>query len=220
LQGKQKAKKGILPGIIAAGAVILLFFLIFGLSKWHHFLIAGLLALLAGWVVGVMAQGLDTSQTAPVQRKLPKTGDQTADGLISRGQEMLSRIRKENDLIADAPLSAQIDSISDTAERIFETVAEQPQKAYQLRRFMDYYMPTTLKMLEAFRRMEERAVEGEAANATRDQIRTAMDAVVRAFEKQLSTLHQEDYLDISTDIDVLEAMLRQDGLLGGGPVEP
>jgi len=109
-----------------------------------------------------------------------------------------------------------MEQLDDVANRIFRTVAEQPQKAPQIRRFMDYYLPTTLKMLQGFRKMDERKVEGENAESTRWQIRQAMDVVLKAFNKQLDTLYQDDLLDISTDIDVLETMLRQDGLIDSG----
>ena len=75
---------------------------------------------------------------------------------------------------------------------------------------------TTMKMLTGYRKMDERKVEGKNADATRQQIRSAMDVVIKAFEKQLDTMHQDDLLDISTDIDVLETMLKQDGLIDSG----
>ena len=96
------------------------------------------------------------------------------------------------------------------------TVREKPQKAPQIRRFLDYYMPTTLKMLEGYRKMDERQVAGQEAQATRAQIREAMSTVLKAFDKQLNALYQDDMLDLSTDIDVMETMLRQDGLIDSG----
>ena len=129
---------------------------------------------------------------------------------------MLAQIRKENDLIPDAELSVQMNQLENVANRIFHTVAEQPAKAPQIRRFMDYYLPTTLKMLTGYRKMDERQVKGQNANETRAQIREAMDTVLKAFDKQLDALYQDEMLDISTDIDVMETMLRQDGLIDGG----
>ena len=98
--------------------------------------------------------------------------------------------------------------------KIFRTVIEQPDKAPQIRRFMDYYLPTTLKMLRGYRKMDERKVSGQEAENVKDKIESAMDVVIGAFKKQLNTLYQNDILDISTDIDVLETMLKQDGLSG------
>ena len=195
---------------------MVLFSLIFKLYRWQHYIIAAGVAVLVGRIVFIMAQGVDTSKKAPAQQPIPKTGDAAVDSLVQKGQEMLLQIREENDLIPDPELSRQMEQLDDVANRIFRTVAEQPQKAPQIRRFMDYYLPTTLKMLQGFRKMDERKVEGENADSTRWQIRQAMDVVLKAFDKQLDTMYQDDMLDISTDIDVLETMLRQDGLIDSG----
>jgi 5-bromo-4-chloroindolyl phosphate hydrolysis protein len=81
---------------------------------------------------------------------------------------------------------------------------------------MDYYLPTTLKMLSGYRKMDERQVTGKNAQETRSQIREAMNTVLKAFDKQLDALYQDEMLDLSTDIDVMETMLRQDGLIDSG----
>ena len=215
-QNKKNDTKAYVISFIAMGAVVVLYSLIFPMYRWQHYLIAAGIALLVGRVVFIMAQGLDTSKEAPVQQPIPKTGDNAVDSLVEKGQEMLAEIRKENDLIPDAQLTAQMNQLDKVANQIFHTVAEQPAKAPQIRRFMDYYLPTTLKMLTGYRKMDERQVKGENANEARAQIREAMDTVLKAFDKQLDALYQDELLDISTDIDVMETMLRQDGLIDGG----
>ena len=213
---KNNNSKAFVIACLTIGAVVVLFSLIFKLYRWQHYLIAAGVALLVGRIVYIMAQGLDTSKQAPAQQPIPKTGDAAVDTLVDKGQEMLAQIRHENDLIPDAELSSQMDQLEDVANRIFRTVAEKPDKAPQIRRFMDYYMPTTLKMLEGYRKMDERQVAGQEAQATRAQIREAMSTVLKAFDKQLNALYQDDMLDLSTDIDVMETMLRQDGLIDSG----
>ena len=215
-QNKKNDTKAYVISFIAMGAAVVLYSLIFPMYRWQHYLIVAGIALLVGRVVFIMAQGLDTSKEAPVQQPIPKTGDSAVDSLVEKGQEMLAEIRKENDLIPDAELTAQMNQLDKVANQIFHTVAEQPAKAPQIRRFMDYYLPTTLKMLTGYRKMEERQVKGENANEARAQIREAMDTVLKAFDKQLDALYQDELLDISTDIDVMETMLRQDGLIDGG----
>ena len=153
-QNKKSNAKAYVISFLAMGAVVVLYSLIFDLYRWQHYLIAGGLALLVGRIIFIMAQGLDTSKEAPVQQSIPKTGDAAVDTLVDKGQELLSQIRHENDLIPDADLTAQINQLEGVANRIFHTVAEQPQKAPQIRRFMDYYLPTTLKMLAGYRKMD------------------------------------------------------------------
>lgn len=158
----------------------------------------------------------EEEQKRAAQRAQPTTGDAAVDELILRGQQLLQQVRHENDLLPDPEISAQIDSIESVANRIFKTVIEQPQKAPQIRRFMDYYLPTTLKMLRAYRRMEQSNINSESALDTKRRIRESLDLVLEAFNKQLSKLYEDEALDIATDIDVMETMLKQDGLIDSG----
>ena len=153
---------------------------------------------------------------AKAEQAKATTGDAAVDSLILRGQQLLEQIRSENDRLPEPEISEQIDTIESIANQIFKAVIEQPKKAPQIRRFMDYYLPTTLKMLVAFRRMEEGNVTGESADNARQRIRESLDMVIEAFNKQLARLYEDDALDITTDIDVLETMLKQDGLIDSG----
>lgn len=214
-QSKSPAK-GWIYGFIAAGLTCLAYAAVFPLHQLSHYLFMAASALGVGRVAQIMGSGLDTSKSAPKVEQLPKTGNETVDRLVARGQEMLSAIRQENDLIPDEQLSRQIDEMEEVSGRIFRTVIEQPGKAPQIRRFMDYYLPTTQKMLTSYRKMQERGVAGKEAEELKLKIESAMGVVLGAFKKQLNTLYQNDILDISTDIDVLETMLQQDSLTGQG----
>lgn len=142
---------------------------------------------------------------------IPLTGNETADSVITRGLEMLKTIRKENDLIPDGHLSDQMDILSAKCEQIFRTVSEAPDKAPQVRKFMNYYLPTTLKMLANYRTMQQRGVSAADLSAARETTARGMDMVLTACQKQIDNLHRENMLDISTDIEVLEKMLKADG---------
>lgn len=206
--------KGWIYGLAAAGLTSLGYAAIFPLYRWPHYLLMAAAALLVGRVAQIMGSGLDTTQKAPTREELPLTGDEQVDRIVRRGQDMIEQIKVENDLIPDPELSRKIDEIESVSNKIFRTVIEQPGKAPQIRRFMDYYLPTTLKMLSGYRKMDERRLQGVEAVAVKQKIETALDVVVGAFRKQLNTLYQNDILDISTDIDVLETMLKQDSLTG------
>ncbi len=150
------------------------------------------------------------------ERAKATTGVAEVDSLILRGQQLLQQVRSENDRLPDPEITAQIDAIDSIANQIFKAVIEQPKKANQIRRFMDYYLPTTLKMLVAYRRMEEGNVTGQAADNARERIRDSLNMVIKAFTNQLAKLYEDDALDITTDIDVMETMLKQDGLIDSG----
>jgi hypothetical protein len=174
-------------------------------------------------VIGIMGSGLDLGPNKQQQQLkdveveiLPETGDPAADEVIRKGQELMDQIQEENDLIPDEALSRQMDDLERLCGQIFKTVAERPKKAPQIRRFMDYYLPTTLKMLRSYRVMDQREVTGQNAQEARSRIVKAMGVVLAACEKQLETLYHDDMLDVTTDIEVLEQMLKRDGLVDTG----
>ena len=150
---------------------------------------------------------------------IPLTGDKVADQVITTGQEMLRTITKENAAIPDRELTDLMNNLSIKCEQIFRTVSESPSKAPQVRKFMNYYLPTTLKMLANYRTMQERGVSyGEMKEARETTIR-GMNLILTACQKQIDNLHRDNMLDISTDIDVLEQMLKRDGFTDNEIVE-
>ena len=151
--------------------------------------------------------------------RIPLTGDKAADQVILTGQDMLNTIRKENDAIPDQELSELMDNLSVKCEQIFRTVSETPSKAPQVRKFMNYYLPTTLKMLANYRTMQQRGVSYGEMQAARQTTVRGVNLVLTACQKQIDNLHKENMLDISTDIDVLEQMLKRDGFADNEIVE-
>ena len=93
-------------------------------------------------------------------------------------------------------------------------MVDKPQKLPQIRRFLDYYLPTTLKILNAYDRMDAAGISGSNIDATKDKVETMMDTIVAAYDKQLDALFGEEALDISTDITVMENLLAREGLGG------
>lgn len=129
---------------------------------------------------------------------------------------VLAEIRAVNDSIAHEGLSAQIDRIGIITAKIFEYQKSHPEKSPQLHSFLSYYLPTTLKILRAYAQLESQGIEGENITAAKQRIEGMMDKVVEGFEKQLDQLFQDDALDITSDVKVLEQMLSKDGLSGDG----
>ena len=103
--------------------------------------------------------------------------------------------------------------------KIFAQVKADPKKLPQIRKFMDYYLPTTLKLLNAYDRMGAQGVNGENIDNTMQRVESMMSTIVAAFEKQLDMLFGSEAMDISTDITVLENMMKREGLSEGDGVQ-
>ena len=139
------------------------------------------------------------------------SGNEQADAVINKGKEMIHTIVAENEAIPDADLTYQMDQLERVCTQIFRTVSERPEKAPQIRKFMNYYLPTTLKMLSSYHTMQDRGVSyGDMQNA-KETLKKGLDMILQACQKQLDTLYKDTMLDVSTDIDVLEKMLERDG---------
>ena len=146
----------------------------------------------------------------------PEPADPELAALKKERDRAISEIRRLNDNIEDPEISAQMDHIEQTAGKIFDYVLEHPEKKSLVRRFLDYYLPTTIKLLHQYDRMDSLGVSGENITGTKAKIRGMLDTVCSAFDRQLDSLFQDESMDVSADITVLEQMMAQEGLTGGG----
>ena len=153
--------------------------------------------------------------SAPKAEEKPKsTGNPEIDALVTERDRAVSEMKRLNDAIKDEKISAQIDRLEATTRKIIGVVVEKPEKLPQIRKFMSYFLPTTLKLLNAYDRMDSTGIDGENITATKQRVEAMLDTLCAAFDKQLDALYGDEALDISTDITVMEQMLRQEGFGG------
>lgn len=181
-------------------------------ALWHLLAAAGLSVLAALVLRKVFPDTVLTVQDPPPEPV--STGNPEIDALIDQRDKALSEMRRLNDAIADEKISQQIDRMEKTTQAIFTHVAEHPQKLPQIRRFLNYYLPTTLKLLNAYDRMDSAGVAGANIDGTMGKIESMLDTVAAAYDKQLDALFADEALDISAEITVMEQMLCQEGLSG------
>lgn len=150
----------------------------------------------------------------PVEEEKKDTGDPKLNALIEERDKAISEMHRLNDAIPDEKVSAQIDDLEETTRKIIDHVVEHPEKLPQIRKFMSYYLPTTLKVLNAYDRMGATGVSGENIGGTMEKIELMMTTTVAAFHKQLDALFRDEAMDISSDISVMETMLAREGIGG------
>ena len=150
-----------------------------------------------------------TQQQKPVQ---PMDENADVDEVIRSGRDAMRRIRQANDIIADETLSAQIDSIESSCGQILSILEQRPQLLPQLRTFLRYYLPTTLKLLDARARLENTA-NTRKAREVRTRISEAVGVIDKAFLRQVEALDEYRFIDLESEMDVLRDMLKSDGLI-------
>ena len=146
----------------------------------------------------------------PPKQPKPKPAPEPADQYAA----LLQQLRQANDAIPDPVMTAKISRLEAVSARIFELAKQDPGKKAQLQKFMDYYLPTALKLLNTYASLPAQDVQGENIADAKKNIERSMDLLVTAFENQLDKLFQSDALDVSADVAALEGMLNMDGLTG------
>ena len=189
-------------------------------ALWHFLLLAGL-SIAVFWAARRLFRDRvlvlpDPEPEAPSEPVT--TGNPEVDALMAERDRAVSEMRRLNDSIEDETISAQIDHLEEVTRQIIDQVIQEPKKLPQIRRFLNYFLPTTLKILNAYDRMDAVGISGENIDATKAKVEAMMGTIVKAFDKQLDALFGAEAMDISTDITVMENLLAQEGL--SGPERP
>ena len=217
-------KVSVLP-IYLVGFVWLGYALLFPLrAPLHYALCAGLsfVAFVVGKAVFpdkvYQTPGAPKEEAKKTETKKEKPEDPKIAALRKEKERAISELRRLNDAIPDETISAQIDHLEEITGKIIDYVIANPAKQPQISRFLDYFLPTTIKLLNAYDRMDSAGVSGSNIDATKAKVEQMLDTLCSAFDKQLDALFGDEALDISTDITVMENLLAQEGL--SGPSKP
>jgi len=197
---------------LAAGVVFLVYGAARPLYSPTSYLFSGAVALVAY----AIARGIWPDKRIKIELA-PATGDAQADQLLTEAREAMVAIHEANERIADPKVSAAIQGVEDACIKILARLEEQPALYGQLRTFLRYYVPTTRKLLEARSAIEQGGAM-KSGNAKEVCARTdrVLPQIQSAFEKQLEALDKHRYLDLQVEMDVLEGMLKSDGLYAEG----
>ena len=211
----KKIRRSVAP-FYGVAAVWVVYALAFDLYRPTHFIFAA-----------VRSAGVDLLRRAvcedeeyeveipdPPKPEPASTGNPELDKMIRDGALAVEEMKRLDENIEDEKISQAIRKLEQTSQAIFQQVREAPEKLPQIRKFMDYYLPTTLKLLNAYDRMSSVGVGGENIDSTKERVEAIMDTIVAAFDKQLDGLFGAEALDVSADITVLETMLAREGLAG------
>lgn len=131
---------------------------------------------------------------------------------IDEGRQLVMEIKNANIAIPGEDISRKLDRLEEVTGKIFDYVEIHPEKFPEIRKFTEYFLPTTLKLLDAYRKLDYQSVQGENISSAKKEIEETMDTINQAFENLLDGLFEDVAMDISTDISVLETMFVQEGL--------
>ena len=157
-------------------------------------------------------------QTPPQPEESEKsrstTGNAELDAILKQGAQSVAEIQSLNDEIPDFKLSAQIKQIEILTEKIFAYVSEHPQDVRQIRQFLNYYLPTTIKLLKQYVVLQDQGMRMGNIDDGMKKIEDMLDKIIVAFQRQLDSLFESSVVDITADIQVMEQMMQSEGLTG------
>ena len=170
-----------------------------------------------GQYQAAQAQLEERQKTAKNIAAKPATADEkqippAARRVIEEGTVFIDQIKKSNDAIQGEEISAKISKMEHITRKIFSRVEQQPELVSELHKFIGYYLPTTVKLLNAYEELEEQPIQGANILSSKREIEGTLDTINQAFENLLDSFFQDTAWDISSDISVLQTMLAQEGL--------
>lgn len=177
------------------------------MTKLSSFLIAGGISIAVFFVSKKMIPAKEVEIKEPIS-----TQDAQADEFLNQGDMFIKQLEKLEHNIRQNDVKASIQRLIHATNRLLDYVIEHPKQATRLRKFMTYYLPTLTKMLHSYETLEDEKIKGENMTHTMQEIESVMGNVAEAFEKQLDILYAEEKMDIISDIQVMETLMRQQGL--------
>ena len=146
------------------------------------------------------------------QKAPKKSYGPEVDPIVEEGNKALSEMGRLYMSIKDPEVRVKINEIMRVTDKIVQDAIADPSDIPKIKKFMTYYLPTTIKLLNAYDRMDSQGIEGENIDKTMKNINEMLDAAIAAYKKQLDSLFANQALDIETDIAVMNAMLDREGL--------
>ena len=202
-------KKSVIP-VFGVAAVWLLYCALFPLYKTWHFILLACAAAAAYFVLSAVFPGKVEYVEAPEEPA--RTGDELVDALLGEGEKAVAELRGLRAGIADDSVSGKLDDIIAVTDRIFKDLLDDPSDYKQVKRFSDFYLPTTIKLMSAYERFRKTGAQGGNISGTIEKISGSLDMILESYNRFFDSLFENQALDIETDIRVLETILRDGGL--------
>ena len=198
--------KSAIPIYLAA-----LIWILFGLFAPIYELLFIIIAACVSVAVYLVASVFFPGRTVEVDAK-PDSGDDAVNAQIAEGRAALRSLREADEAIEDEAISARLKRMTEAGGKIFDILEKEPSRAGEVRRFMNYYLPTADKLLTQYRELGGSGSQGENVRGAMTVVENSLEMIAVAFERQLDSLYRHEAMDIQTDIDVLETMLASDGI--------
>ena len=206
---KSVRKPSVVP-VYAVGITWIVYTLIWGLTSIGKVALCAAVSLAVYLIAKTKFPGKTIQVEVP--EEAPDTGDAELDATILQGREAVKQIRKLNAEIPDAKVTNQLNEIEAITSKIFQQLEADKKEIKRCRQFLNYYLPTTIKLLEQYVKLQGQGMRAGNIAEAMEKIEDMLSKIQIAFRKQLDSLFASDVVDITADIAVMEQMMKAQGL--------
>lgn len=183
---------------------------LFPMYKLSSLFLCGGLACL-GWFVGTKLFPAKEEVVEVIKEE--EYASEAVKQTVEEGIRLLDELKEVNRKIQHEKLSKQIDEIEEVASQILIEIKNKPGSVGSIRKFINYYFPTTIKLLNQYSELEKQNIKVENVQSSMEKIEKMMNLITKAFNSQLDNLYEGDAIDISSEITVMEDMMQAEGLI-------
>jgi len=212
---RQVKKKSAGP-IYAVGITWLLYGLLFPLYRLSDLLICAGVTVIVYLIARRIFRPKAAEAPQEEEKKETVSYGEEVDAIIAEGRRAQQEMGRLYSSIQNTVIRKKINELMQVSDKIVQDAIHDPSDVPQIKKFLNYYLPTTIKLLNAYDRMDAQGIEGANISGTKGRIEDMLDTAIEAYKKQLDSLFANQALDIETDIDVMNAMLAREGLSGDG----
>ena len=214
---KQKKPKAFIPiYAFALGWIVCAFFIpMYTLGGLVGSAAISAAVAVVAWYTAKMILARKPSEPEPVKKEEPALSPEV-QAIIDDGKRAIKEMGRLYTSIKNNDVRRRINELMRISDKIVQDAIDDPSDVPQIRKFLDYYLPTTIKLLNAYDRMSDQGIEGTNLSKSMSSIEDMLDTAIEAFKKQLDSLFANQALDIETDISVMNQMLEREGFSDDG----
>lgn len=192
--------------LLLSGAIFAGFFLFL-----NYTLMSSIFIGIGGYIAGRI---LFRNMKKKEEEKYVSTGitSKMVDKVINEGYEKLKEIRSYSFRMRNQDAKKKVEEIIKVGKKIYDNFREDPKDIKAARQFLNYYIETTIKIIKQYVELAEKRIDTEDVQKTLEKAETILDSIKNAFEVQLSKLQEDNVLDLDTEIQVLQNMIKMEGL--------
>jgi len=203
-------KKSVIP-IYGTGAIWVLFCLFLPFQGISSFIVLACVGVFSYLILAMAFPGtIERIESTDLQKN---SGDEKIDALVAEGEKSVAEMRSLSDTIPDENVKYKAESLVDITDKIFKKLLIEPNVYTQVKRFSDFFLPTSVKLLRTYSNFGQSGATGENISSTMERIDAALDTSLESYKKFYDSLFETQALDIETDITVFDTMLKKEGLL-------